>query len=72
MHHNPNLHLFGFACATSGQHGPLSSSGFATKIATFRTMKKIFIVVATATITIAFWMLIVKAVTGCYTAICGK
>jgi len=35
-------------------------------------MKKVFIAVATATITIAFWMLIVKAVTGCYTAICGK
>jgi hypothetical protein len=35
-------------------------------------MKKAFIAVATAVITIAFWMLIVKGVTGCYTAICGK
>jgi len=35
-------------------------------------MKKAFVVLATAIITIAFWMLITKAVTGCYTAICGK
>jgi hypothetical protein len=35
-------------------------------------MKTVFVIVATAAITIAFWMLIIKAVTGCYTAICGK
>jgi len=35
-------------------------------------MTRVFVILATAVITIAFWMLITKAVTGCYTAICGK
>jgi hypothetical protein len=37
-----------------------------------KAMKKAFVVSATVVITIAFWMLVTKAVTGCYTAICGK
>jgi hypothetical protein len=34
-------------------------------------MKRAFIVAAALGITIALWILIVKAVTGCYTAICN-